>query len=350
MLKDRDISQRTLGFISFSFLAHLGLIAATFLIPNMIKESKQGSNTETYLVETPSQASLGESAQAGPAMMPPPIEQPAKVVTAPVDEESAIALPAKKVVAPAREKAVTATKKVLALPAKKAAPVKIAQKVETVDQSEIEVNQALQAARDTEENRPEVAADIEVPEVNEVAQESTEQAEEAVVAEEPAVESATTTSTEEVADVAPETQPVAKPATEPLIAPINRGAQLTRPTEQVGGLGTAGAPSAPSAGASGIRDADSLMEQPGNARPNYAEDDQRAGRQGIVIFDAIVTKAGVVQSIQMKQSTGHSSLDSSAYEAFKKHRYLPGQEGSVRKTFQFVLNGEETVKSRLRRR
>lgn len=368
MLKDKDISQRTLGFISFSFLAHIGLIAATFLIPNVLKEVKQGSGIETILVEAPSQASLGESAQAGPAMMP---------MTAPVDDASAIAVPAKelpqksevkpeakliaKKAAPAREKVEAATKKVLALPSKKAALVKPAQKVETVDQSDIEVSQALKAARESEESLPEVAADIEVPEVNEevqaAASESSEQTEEtpveaaAVVSEEPAVESATTTSNEEASSEAqPEAQPVAQPAPQPLIAPIQRGARLTQPSGQVGGLGTAGAPASPSTGAGGIRDADSLSEQPGNAKPTYLADDQRAGRQGTVIFNAMVTKDGSVQAIQMKQSSGHSSLDSSAYEAFKQHRYLPGQQGAVQKTFQFVLNGEETVKSRLRRR
>ncbi len=374
MLKDREISQRTFGFISFSFLAHLGLIAATFLIPNVLKEMKPGTNSETYLVESPSQASLGESAQAGAAMMPPPAEQPAQVMTAPVDDSSAIVaapepkLVAKKVVTPARQKAETATKKVLALPSKKIAPAKVAQKVQTVDQSDLEVNQALKSARESEETLPEVAADIEVPEVNEEAQETSSE-ETQVATEEPAVESATTTSNEpETADVTPAvvtTLPAAKaapvaqpaPAPQPMYAPIQRGAQVSRPSGQVGGLGTAGAPQAQltgtqaSGGAAGaIRDADSLMEQQGNAKPSYADEDQRAGRQGLVIFDAVVTKEGTVQAIELKQSSGHSSLDSSAYEAFKKHRYLSGQQGSVRKTFQFVLNGEETVKSRLRRR
>lgn len=392
MLKDRDIRQRTFGFISFSFLAHLGIIAASFLIPNVLKESAQGNKSETYLVESSTPATLGESAQALPAA--PPTEAPAEIVTAPVDDATAIVvakneLPAKKVLAPAREKAVAATKKVLSLPTKKAAlpakalpakakalPEKAAAQPQIVEQSEIEVNQALQASREAEES-PEVAADIEVPTVSEERQdlssdaleaaeeEAAQEAQAEIAAEEQnvetteAVESATTTSTEESSDAAPALE-------QPLFAPINRGAQVTRPAGQgqVGGLGNNAAQAAPApstgagngagngagSAAGAIRDADTLSEQPGNAKPTYAEDDQRAGRQGTVVFDAVVTREGAVQAIQMKQSSGHSSLDSSAYQAFKKHRYLPGQEGTVRKKFQFVLNGEQEVKSRLRRR
>lgn len=369
MLKDRDLRQRTVGFISFSFLTHCGLIALAFLAPNMIKEMGQSSKqSETYLVDSPtSSATIGETAQAEPQLVAAKVEaQPvdAEPVVEKAEDTTAVVakpLPAKKLPTPAKEKAETATKKVLALPTKKAAaPKKVAQKVQTVDQSELEVNQALKNAREQEESKPEVAADIEVPETQEQAQAP---AQEEVAAETPAVESATTqeeTKTEEAkqeAAVAPAVAaPVQKaaPAKEqPLIAPITRGAQnATAPQSQVGGLAPATTTAGNSGAAAGgaIRDADSLMEQPGNARPAYPEEDQRAGRQGVVVFDAMVTKDGSVQGIQLRQSSGASSLDASAYEAFRKHHYLPGQEGMVRKKFQFVLNGEKTLPARLRRR
>lgn len=367
MLKDRDISQRTVGFISFSFLTHCGLIALAFLAPNMIKEVGSNSKSETYLVESPT-ATIGDAAQAEPQVVAPKVEaQPveAQQVAAPAEDTTAVVaakpLPqkqvAKKIPTPAKEKAEAATKKVLALPSKKAAPVKAAQKVQTVDQSELAINQALKDSRTEEESKPEVAADIAVPEEKAEAQEEQQEA--------PTVASATTAPSEEETktEEAKEEAPAASTATktqQPTIAPIVKGAQNVRPATQVGGLAPATvAAAAPAAGngagtaagnGSAIRDADSLMEQPGNARPTYPEEDQRAGKQGTTVFDAMVTRDGSVTGIQLKQSSGSSSLDSAAYEAFKKHHYLPGQEGMVRKKFQFVLNGEKTIPGKLRRR
>jgi protein TonB len=100
----------------------------------------------------------------------------------------------------------------------------------------------------------------------------------------------------------------------------------------------------------GIRDASDLQVAPGNLPPNYPERDRLMRNQGTVVFLARVRDDGTVSDARLEKSTQSNTLDMSAREAMKKWRFLPGQEGMVRKGFTFSLDGEtQELPARLRR-
>jgi TonB family protein len=68
------------------------------------------------------------------------------------------------------------------------------------------------------------------------------------------------------------------------------------------------------------------------------------------VFLARVKPDGTVTDIQLQQSTNSKTLDHEAEAAMKNWRFLPGQEGMIRKAFQFSLNGNaQEIPARLRR-
>jgi TonB family protein len=92
-----------------------------------------------------------------------------------------------------------------------------------------------------------------------------------------------------------------------------------------------------------------LRQLPGNKAPNYTSDmrlKQLQGRGQLVYF---VTKNGQVGDIRLVKSTGSSELDNAAVDAFKKYKFVPGQEGYTLHEFEFVLKGPaEANRARLR--
>ncbi len=112
-------------------------------------------------------------------------------------------------------------------------------------------------------------------------------------------------------------------------------------------LGTASA----AAGPVGIvRDGDDLIEADGNQIPHYPVQDRLANREGTVVFLAKVEEDGSLSEIRFLKRNPSASLNSSAANAFKKYKYLPGQQGWIRKTFTFNLHGEaEEIPGKLKR-
>ncbi|MCM2280228.1 MAG: TonB family protein [Bdellovibrionaceae bacterium] len=138
------------------------------------------------------------------------------------------------------------------------------------------------------------------------------------------------------------TQPVSQPA--PRTAP--QYAQSVR-----SGTGTQKGPGGTgSTQPYGIRDASELHAAPGNRVPQYPERDRLMRNQGTTVFIARVRPDGTVTDIRMERSANSRSLDVAALDAMKKWRFLPGQQGLVRKGFTFSLEGDaEELPARLRR-
>jgi TonB family protein len=92
-----------------------------------------------------------------------------------------------------------------------------------------------------------------------------------------------------------------------------------------------------------------LKQLPGNKAPTYSPQmrlHHLEGRGQLVYF---VTKSGEVGEIHLVKSTGSPDLDQAALGAFKKYRFVPGQEGYTVHDFEFVLKGPaETNSARLR--
>ncbi len=100
----------------------------------------------------------------------------------------------------------------------------------------------------------------------------------------------------------------------------------------------------------GIRDASELHSAPGNRAPIYPERDRLLRNEGTSIFIARVRPDGTVTDVRLEKSARSQTLDAAALEAMTKWRFLPGQEGLIRKAFTFSLGGEaEELPARLRR-
>lgn len=133
------------------------------------------------------------------------------------------------------------------------------------------------------------------------------------------------------------------------------GSAQGAPDGRVGGLAAAAATAAngdgrPLGAPTGVRDAEDLREAPGNPKPIYPYEDRLNGRQGTVTFFAYVNSNGSLREIRLDRGAGSQTIDNSAIAAFRKYRYLPGQEGWIRKSFTFNLKGEaEEVPLKLRR-
>lgn len=86
-----------------------------------------------------------------------------------------------------------------------------------------------------------------------------------------------------------------------------------------------------------------LRALPGNKDPQYPTADRLAKRQGEVKFMAEVAADGTISDIRILKSSGHKSLDLTAYETFKQYKYMPGQQSYVVKSFVFTLKGPAQV-------
>jgi TonB family protein len=56
-----------------------------------------------------------------------------------------------------------------------------------------------------------------------------------------------------------------------------------------------------------------------------------------------------VRDLRLTRSTGHAELDQAAMDAFRKYKFVPGQEGYTVHNFEFDLTGPaEAANGRLR--
>jgi len=171
------------------------------------------------------------------------------------------------------------------------------------------------------------------------------------------LEPATEEESPQVAETKPE--PVAAPEPTPAATAVAESSAQEQPAptakSQVAAAQTSSttntvAPGSTTSQPYGIRDAEDLRPAPGNRPPSYPERDRLARNQGTVVFVARVRKDGTVTDIRTEQTSSSRSLDLAAWEAMKNWRFLPGQEGWVRKGFTFSLGGDaEEIPARLRR-
>ena len=80
-----------------------------------------------------------------------------------------------------------------------------------------------------------------------------------------------------------------------------------------------------------------LSPAPGNNPPQYPEKARDQGQQGSVLLLYFVDNDGLVDKIQMVESSGHSLLDNEALRTMARHRYLPGQSGWYKHKVHFRI-------------
>ena len=89
-----------------------------------------------------------------------------------------------------------------------------------------------------------------------------------------------------------------------------------------------------------IRDASRLTPAPGNQSFAYPQQDRLHGRTGTATVVGRVEADGSVTQVALEKSSGSKTMDQEALSTFRKWKFMPGQEGYVRKPVQFVLKGD----------
>lgn len=82
-----------------------------------------------------------------------------------------------------------------------------------------------------------------------------------------------------------------------------------------------------------------LRQAAGNKPPSYTKDmrvRRLEGRGQLVYF---VNKQGAVTDLRLSQTTGSPELDQAAVDAFRRYKFVPGQEGYTVHNFEFRLTG-----------
>ncbi len=89
-----------------------------------------------------------------------------------------------------------------------------------------------------------------------------------------------------------------------------------------------------------IRDASELKALPGNPNPVYPARDRLARKEGTSVILGRVSADGRVSEVTVERSSGSAQMDSASAQAFRSWRFQGGQQGWVRKPFQFKLVGD----------
>ncbi len=89
-----------------------------------------------------------------------------------------------------------------------------------------------------------------------------------------------------------------------------------------------------------IRDASDLRALPGNPNPVYPARDRLARKEGTAVILGRVSADGRVTDLKLEKSSGSQAMDSASIQAFRSWRFQGGQQGWIRKPFQFRLVGE----------
>ena len=396
----RDFRQRSLGCVGASMLAHVGLLVLLVLAPQ--SEALQPIGTPeglapgavTVELEMPA-TGTSEPAAATAA----PETQPSEVLLASNDDPNAVPLPSKNV-EQVKPKAIAAPViKEVAKPkvVKAAAPKAPAKPKITSPDGDVEIEKAISAARVEEPKVQAIAQSDETvspttsePELPTTPEEEDQEVEtakaqiaEAAIASAPLAETAPAPeaapsapmqeSVPEVSKPLPLVQKPAAPQAAPqqpaaiAAAPVAPKQMATAPPQaipaQVSQQGSGGASAQPGtaaaqpgtaapgrsvrAGGLGyavpmgtrIRDASELVARPGNPSPVYPQQDRLLGRQGLAVVVGRITNDGSIISVQLERSSGSASMDQEALKTFAKWKFMSGQQGLVRKPFQFVLSG-----------
>lgn len=393
MARERDIQQRALGCFGLSVILHAAAMAAILISPqlNVLLEPAGANESLTEGSGGGASLELVSARPAGPESQPEtqpeakpevaaeqPVAAPAPVAEKPVPApvEAPQPMPVAKPVATAKAEPT----KVVSAPKQQAAPARTTtrpkstatpQEVSTNENGDIAAAIAASRAADTD-------SDLEKPEAPASAAPAKRKP---VVAEtDLAPVEAKATSTVGESDEDEEAAPIAIAALSKRQAPALTTEPIQTESEyartdapaaapkaaasggNAGGGGTGEQPNARerNAGVSGaaggaasanaIRNADDLREAPGNKKPAYPDEDRLAQREGTVVFVAFVERDGTISQIRNEKSASSPSLDKEALTAFQKYRYMPGQQGWIRKAFTFSLRGDaEEIPTRLRR-
>lgn len=89
-----------------------------------------------------------------------------------------------------------------------------------------------------------------------------------------------------------------------------------------------------------IRDASELKALSGNPNPVYPARDRLARKEGTSVILGRVSADGRVSEVTVERSSGSAQMDSASAQAFRSWRFQGGQQGWVRKPFQFKLVGD----------
>jgi TonB family protein len=401
----RDSTQRSLGFVGLSAIAHVGILIAVLLAPSF--KSQMGSTNTAQAGEEISYTGSEIADAAAPATSgTSEANAPTEVLLADANDPNAVAMaaseqapapepaaqaaaPVEKPVAPKEEapapKPAPIVKAARTVKAPKAAAPKAtsAAPIETSEESDVAIQAALADARNAEE----LPKELDAPQMDDEAAPQPEIAkaassDEALASEVKAEEAPASAPAETVAKEVAE-EKAEEPKAEPVVAtaaPIQEAKAVAAASPTGAGNGT-GAPSATTsgttsalsapnangqgtlgqssggargsfgvpAGTSAIRDVRDLVAMPGNPKPTYPLQDKMSGKQGTAVLVGKVKADGTVTNVMVERSSGSKLMDQAAAQAFAKWRFRPGQEGMVRNPFQFQLVGDaREIPARLR--
>lgn len=357
---DRDQSQRSLGLVGLSAIAHVGLLVAILLAPSFKAERGEVAGSAPGAAAAPSAPSDATGVQA-----------PSEVLLADADDTTAVAMPTEAKPVEVSQPVTTPPKPVAKIAAKAPVAKKSAAPKATNAESDVAIDNALNDSRQPKEKDDALAdASAEAP-----AAESSEIAAATAVAPtaEAPVEAQADSPAEEPTE--PKAAPVAEDSTKTTTsaATTSVAAQDATPTNSAATSGSATAPTvspssqangaglvanaagadaqAPASSAGGargfslplgvpVRDANTLIAMPGNPSPVYPMPDRLTHHEGTAVLIANVKADGTIGNIVIEKSSGSRLMDESAATAYKKWRYQPGQAGLARKPFKFALVGD----------
>ena len=356
--EDRGTS-RTLGCVGFSMVVHASLLAALLIIPlttmlNIGGEnagSRSSKDSDVSLIETTSGSTVSAVADAASAQ--------AK------SSNSAIMTDAKSDIVVSKTAVVKKEAEVIPLPEKSVAPKKAkAQKSKPIVKSAALVETSKEAEPTQDEapvllaNPPSDNATEEKPEKDEAAKEDEKPT--------PVVAVVSKKKTEEKAQAEKEIAPVAaatdarlaqekseesSPSNGSAVAASDGGNSDDKEGNQTSGIangngnaenanGKEGDGAAAAALAGPVRDASELKALPGNPNPVYPARDRLAHKEGTSVIIGTISADGRVTGAQIERSSGSRDMDSASLQAFRSWRFQAGQQGRVRKPFQFRLVGD----------
>ena len=93
-----------------------------------------------------------------------------------------------------------------------------------------------------------------------------------------------------------------------------------------------------------------LKQRPGNPPLTYPLRARKMKAQGSVVLIFYVTPGGLVEKIQIEAFKGHRELANSVMRTLARYKFLPQQQGWVRHTVDFILDGEKVEFLRLRKK
>ena len=385
---NRDETQRSLGCVGISAMAHVGLLIAVVLAPSFKTQMGEAAGTQAG-IEFAGVEMANASSAAAPSAAAQNQTAPMEVLLADASDKEAVTLPAAAI--PVAATPVAAAPQALAPKpiAKPALTKKIAVKSNDISSALKTARSQPAAAKPTAE--PIKAVDVSPVGETEIATETPPEAlpvEKAqIIAANDEDQPAKLTSPEPAADAddddqdsdsqqgsavvsAPHKQTespavplrIALPENEALTTaqenalqapPIQKAASTSGASSSpMIGAGTGPAsPASRGGGTSGysvplgapVRDARTLMALQNNPKPVYPLPDKLAGRQGTAVLVAKVKQDGTVENVTLEKSSGSKMMDESAATAFKSWKYKPGQEGYVRLPVQFQLVGDAKI-------